>query len=178
MSLATLKYVPLTTESRRIHDSTKIAIPWHTNCGDNTRRVPFTWNPDRTVLKSVKLRARVHSNLGSVFFKYLLNDQEILGFHWAAWEGGQWREGEADVAAYLVNGDNYFKALACKDFWYPLTPEVTVVGDLVIEFEGEPPEVKPPTEPGPWYEIPLYIGLGVAGVAAVGYLIHALKGRD
>jgi len=171
-------YVVLAEETRRIHDNAGVRIPWHWTCNSDTKVVSVTWDPERTRLVRARLHARVYSDLGAVFFNYYVNDNRALGFTWEEWEPGIWREDEVDITIYIRNGDNYFKAEACKHYPYPLEPTVWVTGTLILEFEGEPPTIQPPRPPAPSpWEIALYVGLGIAGIVALAYLIQALRGR-
>jgi len=105
--------------------------------------------------------------------------------------------GAASTCAVLVNGFEVWKQFNILETTYPINLDVTryirrgdnsfTVGvsplgggiftlSAEVEYTGVEPGPPKPPAPTPW-EIALYVGLGIAGIFAVAYLIEAIKGR-
>lgn len=163
----------MATKTVTIYDNWNVNIPVHWTCNSpQAMSVNITWSEDKTSLIGAKLYLRVYSDTGYTYFDFWVNNQKIpLG----EFSPKETKETETDILAFIRNGVNQFRADYCKSYFYPLSPNCWITAVLTLTYEGETPNVSPPRPPMEWYEPLIYAGLIIAGVFAVGYIIHALR---
>jgi hypothetical protein len=167
-------YEPLTEQSRTIHDNHLIVVPWNWTCNADTKTMSITWDPKKTTLTGAELYVKAFSSKSSMYLEYYVNDNLSISLDWPALQTG-WREDRKDVLAWIRNGTNAFKAQICKGFYYPLSSEVYVTAILTLFFEGEEPDMTPPSPPIEWWQWLMIGGVAIAGVFAAGYIIKAFR---
>lgn len=169
----TLVYPVFETETKPIHTEHLLEIPYQWGCNSDFKDLSFTWDPTKTKINSVKLRARVYSEHGYRYFDYFMNNQKVLSLGWDISSG--WKEGETDVTALIYNGTNYFKAQACKSLPDPRWSKFWIWGELIIDYTGIPPEVPEPTTPDGWRTLAEWMPWIVGGCLALGgvYIVFA-----
>ena len=152
-------------KSYRIHDHHQITIPVHWSVNGDTKIVSISWDENKTRIVSAKLYVKVYSDIDGTYLTYHVNKTEVIRLAWYLGEIGVWKEDEKDVLAYIRNGDNRFDAIYGKALWFPWVANAYVTAILTLTFEGEPPEVSPPTAPFPWQD---YAKAGAIGAMIIG----------
>jgi len=170
-----LTYIVLETRTFPFWENYTLYIPWYSLPGTvakKTRYSRITWDPNVTSIRSARLHGRIWAGAGSTGQIYF-NDELT---HWCdARFADASIDAEVDVTGLLRNGENGVSIELTK--FAGLDKAGIFSAELIIEYEGQPPGVTPPEERRPWWEIPLYIGLGIGGIIAVAYLIQAVRGR-
>ena len=159
-----------TVETKPIHANWKITIPFTWSGNNDVKKLSIKWKPAETVINSATLRARVFSDQSTCYFRYFLNDQEMLSLSWPLFGGSQWLEASADVTSFIFNGDNLFKADYVKGIFFPGEANAYVYGDLILDYTGTPPVVPPPYTPPDYMTLLTWLGLGVIVVGG-GYVV-------
>ena len=162
----------LGVKTYELHKGHAIRIPWHWVCNSDVPKLSplrVTWDPAKTRVRA-SMHVRVHGSMpwlsANVSFNYFMNGRSVFWGRWSMLDNCVVREETRDVSLILINGENTFKAEACKDWWQASEPVMTVWATLTIEFEGEQPVVKPPPEPMEYVKWAFIL----AGVAVVGFL--------
>ena len=173
----------LSLETKVIYENHKLTIPWNWTGNNDVRKVPFTWDPTKTTINSVKLHCRAFLDQGTVHLDVLLNDHKAIAFAWGPLETNMWREQTVDVTLWLYNGNNYTKADLVKDIYMPTEDNCYLWLDLIIDYTGTPPAVPPPTPPTPpgldWWWPWAIAGGAIALISVTGVVMYSeMKSRE
>lgn len=166
--------IPLTINTYPYWQDHWLELFWYSPSGTvakKTRYRSVTWDPANTSILSAKLHGRIFADAGTTGQIYF--NGELT--HWCDSRSmGNTIDTEVDVIGLLRNGQNGVTIELTK--FLGVVPQVgQFSAELVLEFSGEEPDVPPPQEED-WWRIPLYMGLGIGGLAVVLFMIGQLRG--
>jgi len=134
-----------------------LEVPWNWVSNSVERLIDIVWKPEETRILSARLRWLASTTAWFPVAMYIYFNREQV------WSGPV-EDGEQDVTGLLTRGVNEFKLVTSKLMWHLFSYSVTVSAYLILEWEGEPPDVRAvrePTKPFPWKE---YTEAGLIGV--------------
>lgn len=143
------------TKSYPIYDRFRLDVLWYGTIASNERTVEIAWDDRVTKVISAKVHGKIFTpyNSKSVI---RLNDEDLILADGTF--GDVTAEATVDVTGTLINGKNRFEAITWKIVLLPVGITSWFWTDLIVEYEGESPEVVP------WwkqYALPIAVGVSV-----------------
>jgi hypothetical protein len=139
----------------------------------DSKHVPVTWDPDKTKITSAKLMVDATATRASIL-DIKVNGTPAVSLSWDVLEEGARKEATGDVSSSLLNGDNLFFATLSKMVGSVWESSATFTATLVVEFEGEPPDVREKPDWQVWLEQNWpYVALA-GGVVVLGGVAYGL----
>ena len=155
-------------KSYRFFDSYELRVSWISNGASKSAKKDVVWDEKRTKVISAKLRGRIYAS-GGTNARLSFNDSEVI--FCGAPVVDSTVEDTVDVTGILINGSNICLAEVWKIFYYPFDKIGRFTAELIVEYEGESPEMKAPWEK---YLMPA-LGVASLGVSVAGLAVSLKK---
>jgi len=146
------------SKSYNFFDRYRLGIGWTGSSASKSIKKDIKWDEKSTVVKSVKLRGRIWAQFQTQA-RISLNGVELL-FADAGW-GDNIVEATVDASGSIINGTNECLIELWKIIYTPVEKSGEFSAELIIEYEGSPPEEKP------WFEKYLTPIIVIGGASAI-----------
>jgi len=130
----------LPTKSYPLWVDAQLKIPELWSKNGMTIKKTISWDQETTNILSARLDIDMNPDIGYVKAWVEHNVVEIQRWWWVIGDESA-KQDSADITGTLYNGSNTFKFVGAKEFANPAKVVFIVTASVIIEYEGEEPEI-------------------------------------
>ena len=151
------------SKSYKFFDNYVLRIPWASGGVSKSVEKDIVWDEHKTQVVSATLKGKIFAS-GGTQARMSFNGSELIFCD--ATLGDRTVQDTVDIAGLIINGSNECLIEIWKNPFLPLEKIGRFSAEVIVEYEGESPEMKPTWEK---YVMPAVavasLGVGVVGLA-------------